>query len=68
MAEDSSDGHDPHLYCARIRAYQHVVEMLRFVCSKCNPEITDLPKFSAETAKADFLFGPEIPKYIDENL
>lgn len=40
--------------------------MLRLVCSKFNPEIHDLLRFSADTAEADFLFGPEIPKYIDE--
>jgi hypothetical protein len=53
-------------YERRLRIYQRVVEMLRFVCSKFSPEINDLLKFSAETAEADFLFAAEIPKYIDE--
>jgi hypothetical protein len=53
-------------YERRLKVYQRVVEMLRFVCSKFSPEIHDLLMFSAETAEADFLFGPEIPKYIDE--
>ena len=53
-------------YERRLRIYQRVVEMLRFVCSKFNPEIHDLIQFSADTAEADFLFGSEIPKYIDE--
>jgi len=53
-------------YERRLRIYQRVIEMLRFVCSRFRPEISDLLKFSAETAEADFLFGPEIPKYIDE--
>jgi hypothetical protein len=53
-------------YERRLKIYQRVVEMLRFVCSKFRPEIHDLLMFSAETAEADFLFGPEISKYIDE--
>jgi hypothetical protein len=53
-------------YERRLRIYQRVVEMLRFVCSKFSPEIHDLMMFSSDTAEADFLFGPEIPKYIDE--
>jgi len=53
-------------YERRLLIYQRVVEMLRFVCSKFNPEIHDLIKFSADTAEADFLFGSEISEYIDE--
>ena len=53
-------------YERRLRIYQRVVEMLRFICSKFNPEIHDLIKFSADTAEADFLFGSEISEYIDE--
>jgi hypothetical protein len=53
-------------YERRLKIYQHVVEMLRLVCSKFNPEIRDLLKFSSDTAEGVFLFGPEIPEYIDE--
>jgi len=44
-------------YERRLRVYQRVIEMLRFVFSDFSPKINDLLKFSAETAEADFLFG-----------
>jgi hypothetical protein len=53
-------------YERRLRIYQRVVEMLRLVCANFKPEIHDLFKFSADTAEADFLFGSEIPQYLDE--
>ena len=40
--------------------------MLRLVSWEFNPKIPDLMKFSGDTAEAVFLFGPEIPEYIDE--
>lgn len=53
-------------YERRLQIYQRVIEMLRHICSNFRPELQDLFKFSAETAEADFLFGEDIPKYIDE--
>jgi hypothetical protein len=53
-------------YERRLRIYQRVVEMLRLVCANFNPEIHDLLKFAADTAEADFIFGREIPEYLDE--
>jgi len=40
--------------------------MIRLVVRDFTPEVQDLLKFSADTAEADFLFGEEIPKYINE--
>ncbi len=53
-------------YERRLKIYQHIVEMIRLVVRDFAPEIQDLLKFSADTAEADFLFGEEIPKYINE--
>lgn len=40
--------------------------MIRLVTKDFKPEVPDLIKFSADTAEADFLFGEEIPKYLNE--
>jgi hypothetical protein len=53
-------------YERRLQIYQRVVEMLRLIVRDFKPEIHDLLKFSAETAEADFLFGDEISKYLNE--
>jgi hypothetical protein len=53
-------------YERRLRIYQHVVEILRFIVRDFKPEIHDLLKFSADTAEADFLFGEDIPNYLNE--
>lgn len=53
-------------YERRLRIYQQVVAMLRLVCSKFKPEMDEIFAFSAETAEADFLFGAEIPEYLNE--
>lgn len=53
-------------YDRRLRVYQEVVKMLRLVCGEAKPEWSEIMNFGASTAEAVFLFGPEIPKYIDE--
>jgi hypothetical protein len=53
-------------YERRLRIYQHVVELLRLIVRDFKPEIHDLLKFSTDTAEADFLFGEEISKYLNE--
>ena len=53
-------------YERRLRIYQHVVAMLRLIVRDFKPEIHDLLKFSADIAEADFLFGEEIEKYLNE--
>lgn len=53
-------------YERRLQIYQRTVEMIRLVVRNFKPEFQDLIKFSADAAEADFLFGEEIPKYINE--
>jgi hypothetical protein len=53
-------------YDRRLRVYEQVIAFLRLVTRNFRPQIEDLIKFSAATAEADFLFGPEIPTYINE--
>jgi len=53
-------------YERRLRIYQDVIKMLSLIMRDADAKIEDLMTFRANTAEADFLFGPEIPKYIDE--
>lgn len=53
-------------YDRRMRVYGNVVAFLRLVMKDFKPEISDLLKFPFDTAEADFLFGPEIPEYLNE--
>lgn len=53
-------------YDRRLRVYQHVVGFLSLVLRDFKPEVHDVIKFRVETSEADFLFGPDIPAYIEE--
>jgi hypothetical protein len=53
-------------YERRLRIYEEVFKMLTTICGDAKPTWEDLLKFRVATAEADFLFGPEIPKYLDE--
>ena len=53
-------------YEKRLRIYQEVVKMLGLIMREADAKLEDLIAFQANTAEADFLFGPEIRKYIDE--
>ena len=53
-------------YEKRLRIYQEVVKMLGLIMREADAKFEDLMAFRANTAEADFLFGPEIPKHIDE--
>jgi len=53
-------------YERRLRIYQCVVEMLGSVSRDFRPQFPELFKFTYDTAEAAFLFGAEIPAYIDE--
>jgi hypothetical protein len=53
-------------YEKRLKIYQHVVIMLGLIMREADAKLEDLIAFRANTAEADFLFGPEIPKYIEE--
>jgi hypothetical protein len=49
-----------------MRVYQNVVAMVSDSTEGSKPEVAALVNFRAATAEADFLFGSEIPKYLDE--
>jgi len=53
------------LYDKRWRVYEEVRKIL-FVFRDENVKREDLIKFRTSVSEADFLFGPEIPKYIYE--
>ena len=53
-------------YERRLRVYQEVRSILTLVLRDFKPEFSDLQKFRAATAEADFLFKPEISTYLDE--
>ncbi|QJR16715.1 hypothetical protein [Usitatibacter palustris] len=53
-------------YEKRLRIYQEVVKILGHIMRDADVRLEDLMLFRANTAEADFLFGPEIPKYIEE--
>jgi hypothetical protein len=53
-------------YDRRLRIYQRVIEFIGIACRDFKPEPQDAIKFNAETAEADFLFGPEVHAYIRE--
>jgi hypothetical protein len=53
-------------YERRLRVYEEVIRILSIIGRDANATPEDLMKFRAAAAEADFLFGPEIPEYIDE--
>ena len=53
-------------YERRLRIYQDVIKMLSLIMRDADVRGEDLMTFRANTAEADFLFGPEIPEYIEE--
>jgi hypothetical protein len=54
------------LYDRRLLIYREVVEYLSLMMQSHEIKTEDLGKFRAATSEADFLFDPEISKYIDE--
>ncbi len=53
-------------YEKRLRIYQELIRMLSLIMREADAKLEDLMTFRANTAEADFLFGPEIPKYLGE--
>ena len=53
-------------YERRLRVYEEVRKILSIIVRDANASTEDLLKFRTSVSEADFLFGPEIPKYIDE--
>ncbi len=53
-------------YDRRIRIYEEVRKILSIVMRDGYATTDDLLKFRTSVSEADFLFGPEVMKYIDE--
>jgi len=57
---------DLERYDRRLRIYQEVRKIISIVLRDARVSYEELLKFRASVSEADFLFGPEIPIYIDE--
>lgn len=53
-------------YDRRLRVYEEVRKILSIIFRDDKASYDDLLKFRTAVSEADFLFGSEIPKYIDE--
>ena len=53
-------------YDRRLRVYEEVVKLLSLIDRDANAKYEDLLQFRTSVSEADFLFGPEIPEYLDE--
>jgi hypothetical protein len=53
-------------YKRRLRVYEEVKKILSIIVRDAKTSTDDLVKFRTSVSEADFLFGPEIPEYIDE--
>jgi len=53
-------------YERRLRIYGEVIKILSIIIRDAKVSTEDLIKFRTSVSEADFLFGPEIPQYIDE--
>lgn len=54
------------LYDRRLKVYEEVKQILSIILRDAKASYEDLLKFYRATSEADFLFGPEIPAYIEE--
>ena len=54
------------LYDRRLSVYKAVTKYLNAVLRTLHPTLEDLSEFHRSTAEADFLFGPDIRKYLDD--
>lgn len=54
------------LYDRRIHTYEQVKKILSIIMREAHATYDELLAFRSATSDADFLFGPEIPKYLDE--
>ena len=53
-------------YDRRLRVYEEVKKILSIILRDADVSTDDLLKFRTSVSEADFLFGPEIPTYIDQ--
>src|SRR6267142_3338994 len=52
-------------YDRRLRVYEEVKKILSIIIRDAKASVQDLLRFRTAVSEADFLFGPEIPEYID---
>lgn len=53
-------------YDRRLRVYEEVCKILSIIARDADAGYEDLLKFRTSVSEADFLFGSEVPEYIDE--
>jgi len=53
-------------YDRRLRVYEEVRKILSIIFRDAKVSTDDLLKFRTSVSEADFLFGAEVPAYIDE--
>jgi len=53
-------------YERRMKIYEEVKKILILAIQDRNVQINELMNFRGKAAEADFLFGPQIPQYIEE--
>lgn len=53
-------------YDRRLHVYEEVRKILSIIVRDAKASTEDLLKFRTSVSEADFLFGPEIPEYIDQ--
>lgn len=53
-------------YDRRLKIYEEVRQILSIIVRDAKASYHDLMQFKRAVSEADFLFGPEIPAYIDE--
>ena len=53
-------------YDRRLHIYEEVIRILSLISRDAGASFDDLVKFRISVSEADFLFGPEIRKYINE--
>lgn len=53
-------------YDRRLRVYEEVRKILSIIARDANVSMDALLYFRTSVSEADFLFGPEIPKYIEK--
>ncbi|MEE9613827.1 MAG: hypothetical protein V3W31_02595 [Thermodesulfobacteriota bacterium] len=53
-------------YDRRLHVYEEVRKILSIILRDAKASTEDLIEFYTSVSEADFLFGPEIPEYIDE--
>jgi hypothetical protein len=52
-------------YDRRLRVYEEVRKILSIILRDAKASTDDLLRFRTSVSEADFLFGPEVPQYID---